>query len=376
MAEALTRPPRHLRLRLRRDLRRRPGPQGQPGLRVRRPVAARGLRRRRRRGPRRRRLEHRDPAAAPAGRPTEPPERRPAEPGSPARCTAPHDRIGELGRRGPRRSTAPAPPPPSRSSTARGSASATSATAAPTCSATARSRQLTNDHTFVQSLIDEGRITEEEARVHPHRNLILKAIDGVHEPEPDLFVRRAPARRPAAALQRRRQRRARRRPLADILGDGHRRLRRRRAGPRQPRGRQLRQRHRASSPTSSRPPSTTRGDRSGRRSADPGRRRRRAQRARPGGMPRAVPRPPRRRHRRARARAAEIPDGAVRDHDRPDRPRGGCATRRGRRAASRGSRRLLALAVIVVLVWLGRARPRRTPGPRSSTTSATTTAPS
>src|SRR4051812_42058054 len=48
--------------------------------------------------------------------------------------------------------------------------------------------QLTADHTFVQSLIDEGRITEAEARVHPHRNLILKAIDGVHEAEPDLFV--------------------------------------------------------------------------------------------------------------------------------------------------------------------------------------------
>ena len=47
-------------------------------------------------------------------------------------------------------------------------------------------RALTRDHTFVQSLIDEGRITEDEARVHPHRNLILRAVDGVHEPEPDL----------------------------------------------------------------------------------------------------------------------------------------------------------------------------------------------
>jgi PPM family protein phosphatase len=46
---------------------------------------------------------------------------------------------------------------------------------------------LTTDHTLVQSLVDEGRITAEEARVHPHRNLILKAVDGVHEPEPDLF---------------------------------------------------------------------------------------------------------------------------------------------------------------------------------------------
>ncbi len=48
-------------------------------------------------------------------------------------------------------------------------------------------RQLTKDHTFVQSLVDEGRITEDEARVHPHRNLILRAVDGVHEPEPDVF---------------------------------------------------------------------------------------------------------------------------------------------------------------------------------------------
>ncbi|MBS44564.1 MAG: protein phosphatase [Nocardioides sp.] len=48
--------------------------------------------------------------------------------------------------------------------------------------------QLTTDHTFVQTLIDEGRITEAEARVHPHRNLILKALDGVHESDPDLFV--------------------------------------------------------------------------------------------------------------------------------------------------------------------------------------------
>jgi serine/threonine protein phosphatase PrpC len=48
--------------------------------------------------------------------------------------------------------------------------------------------QLTSDHTFVQSLIDEGRITEEDARTHPHRNLILKALDGVHEVDPDLFT--------------------------------------------------------------------------------------------------------------------------------------------------------------------------------------------
>ncbi len=48
-------------------------------------------------------------------------------------------------------------------------------------------RQLTRDHTFVQSLIDEGRLSEEAARSHPNRNLILKALDGVHDAEPDLL---------------------------------------------------------------------------------------------------------------------------------------------------------------------------------------------
>ena len=48
--------------------------------------------------------------------------------------------------------------------------------------------QLTRDHTFVQTLIEDGQITEEESRIHPHRNLILKAIDGIHDLEPDLFL--------------------------------------------------------------------------------------------------------------------------------------------------------------------------------------------
>ncbi|MBA2739746.1 MAG: serine/threonine-protein phosphatase [Nocardioidaceae bacterium] len=48
--------------------------------------------------------------------------------------------------------------------------------------------QLTTDHTFVQSLVDEGRITEAEARTHPHRSLILKALQGGHSVDPDLFT--------------------------------------------------------------------------------------------------------------------------------------------------------------------------------------------
>lgn len=51
--------------------------------------------------------------------------------------------------------------------------------------------QITKDHTYVQSLIDAGKITAEQARVHPRRSLILRAIDGNQVPERDLSVREA-----------------------------------------------------------------------------------------------------------------------------------------------------------------------------------------
>jgi len=38
--------------------------------------------------------------------------------------------------------------------------------------------QITHDHTVVQSLLDEGRITPEEAASHPQRSLLLRAVDG------------------------------------------------------------------------------------------------------------------------------------------------------------------------------------------------------
>ena len=38
--------------------------------------------------------------------------------------------------------------------------------------------QLTVDHTYVQTLVDAGRITLEEAAVHPRRSLLMRAIDG------------------------------------------------------------------------------------------------------------------------------------------------------------------------------------------------------
>jgi PPM family protein phosphatase len=50
--------------------------------------------------------------------------------------------------------------------------------------------QITHDDTFVQALIDEGRLTEEEAHTHPQRSLILRALNGA-DVEPDLSIREA-----------------------------------------------------------------------------------------------------------------------------------------------------------------------------------------
>ncbi len=46
--------------------------------------------------------------------------------------------------------------------------------------------RMTHDHSWVQSLIDEGRITEDESHVHPHRSLLLKVLNGQPISEPDL----------------------------------------------------------------------------------------------------------------------------------------------------------------------------------------------
>jgi serine/threonine protein phosphatase PrpC len=51
--------------------------------------------------------------------------------------------------------------------------------------------QMTHDHSFVQSLIDEGRITEAEAQGHPQRSLVTRVLTGAREDEPDLAMREA-----------------------------------------------------------------------------------------------------------------------------------------------------------------------------------------
>ncbi|MGD7705371.1 PP2C family protein-serine/threonine phosphatase [Microlunatus sp. Y2014] len=45
--------------------------------------------------------------------------------------------------------------------------------------------RLTHDHSWVQSLVDDGKISEEEAAFHPHRSLLLKVLNGHPTNVPD-----------------------------------------------------------------------------------------------------------------------------------------------------------------------------------------------
>ncbi|MCC3300946.1 PP2C family protein-serine/threonine phosphatase [Arthrobacter sp. zg-Y895] len=50
-----------------------------------------------------------------------------------------------------------------------------------------RFEQISIDHTFVQRLIDEGRLQPEEAEVHPHKNVLMRVLGDVDaSPELDL----------------------------------------------------------------------------------------------------------------------------------------------------------------------------------------------
>lgn len=48
-------------------------------------------------------------------------------------------------------------------------------------------KQLTNDHSLVADMVQEGKITEEEAREHPYRNVITKALGSEEKIKPDIF---------------------------------------------------------------------------------------------------------------------------------------------------------------------------------------------
>ncbi len=49
--------------------------------------------------------------------------------------------------------------------------------------------QITKDHSFVQQLLDAGRITPDEAGSHPQRSLVTKVMTGSPDDEPDLSIR-------------------------------------------------------------------------------------------------------------------------------------------------------------------------------------------
>jgi protein phosphatase len=53
--------------------------------------------------------------------------------------------------------------------------------------------RLTTDHSHVRSLVDEGRLTEEEAAAHPQRALLTRALDGRERSEVDVTACQAKA---------------------------------------------------------------------------------------------------------------------------------------------------------------------------------------
>jgi protein phosphatase len=51
--------------------------------------------------------------------------------------------------------------------------------------------QITRDHTLIQSLVDEGRLSPEAAANHPQRSLIMRALQGSTDADPDLALHQA-----------------------------------------------------------------------------------------------------------------------------------------------------------------------------------------
>ena len=54
-------------------------------------------------------------------------------------------------------------------------------------------RQITRDHTLVQSLVDDGRLSPAQAAIHPQRSLVMRALQSGTEAEPDLSLIEAKA---------------------------------------------------------------------------------------------------------------------------------------------------------------------------------------
>ena len=48
--------------------------------------------------------------------------------------------------------------------------------------------KITTDHSLVQELVDAGQITEEEAEVHPNKNIITRSLGQTSEVQADIQV--------------------------------------------------------------------------------------------------------------------------------------------------------------------------------------------
>jgi protein phosphatase len=51
--------------------------------------------------------------------------------------------------------------------------------------------QITKDHSFVQQLVDEGRISKDEAGSHPQRSVVTRVMTGQPDDDPDTSLREA-----------------------------------------------------------------------------------------------------------------------------------------------------------------------------------------
>lgn len=51
--------------------------------------------------------------------------------------------------------------------------------------------QISKDHTFVQRLVDEGRLRQEDAELHPHKNVLMRVL-GDSDASPELDVEQYP----------------------------------------------------------------------------------------------------------------------------------------------------------------------------------------
>lgn len=50
-------------------------------------------------------------------------------------------------------------------------------------------RRITKDHSYVQTLIEDGKITKEEAFHHPKKNMLTKALGCMEKVEPDVYTK-------------------------------------------------------------------------------------------------------------------------------------------------------------------------------------------